>query len=106
MDNLSKISTHIWRKARSNIMAPHHAEAEAVRTMCDLYTWGEIVVKGIDGYEVGEDEGIEDMTYGGAAKSLCGWLESTGLWESCEEIVRELEELAREGAGGNDDGIK
>ena len=47
---------HRWCKARNDGMAPHRAEAEAVRVMRDLYVWGEAVAWGLEeGVGLGED---------------------------------------------------
>lgn len=47
MDNISTISTHLWRTARADPLAPRRAEADAVTDMRDLYRWGEIIARGI-----------------------------------------------------------
>jgi hypothetical protein len=104
MDNISTISTRIWREARSNIMAPHRAEADTVRAMRNLYAWGEIVVRGMEsgGEYENEDDGRSAVTglqedgavrVAEAAKSLCGWLSDSEAWGVCERALRKLREL-------------
>lgn len=74
MDNISLISTHIWRRARGDEMAPHRAEADAVGVMRDLYAWSEVVATGLEseGIDIGDEEdGDLGMKVGRAAKKLC-----------------------------------
>jgi len=93
MDNISKIYTHIWRKAQNDLMAPHRQEAEAVRVMRDLYAWGEIVVRSIDGNGFENESSVEGGVLGGtgfgvghservgeAVKRFCDWLGDRDAW--------------------------
>jgi hypothetical protein len=114
----------MWRKARNDGMAPHRAEAEAVRVMRDLYSWGELMVKGLEesgGLGFGEDEEMESLggwseeesgavRVGDAAKSLCRWLRNRRAWDTCEEVLEELRELEecefrRESGEVSEDGV-
>ena len=55
-------------------MAPHRAEANAVRVMRDLYAWSEVVATGLEseGIDIGDEEGGDvGMKVGRAAKKLC-----------------------------------
>jgi hypothetical protein len=121
MDNISAICTHLWRKARDDGMAPHREEAEAVKSMRDLYKWGEIVVRGMEGIENEESEegsvlsGVgmrnenrsDGVMVGEAAKRLCGWFRDAQAWSVCEGVVGELRALVERerenvvGAGSN-----
>ncbi|KAI6717110.1 hypothetical protein JHW43_000285 [Diplocarpon mali] len=113
MDNISTISTHMWRKARCDDMAPHRAEAEAVRGMRDLYSWSEVVARGLDGEGIddwrargggdGAGEETEDLgiRVGRAAKKLCQWLGDGQALHECHGLTRELRDLSeREALGG------
>jgi hypothetical protein len=112
MDNISRISTHVWRKARSDVMAPHRAEAAAVRTMKELYAWGETVVRGFEGEDRGcdEQEGESESSVvgdegdagriGGAAKRLCHWFGDEQASNVCEELAGELLDLKKKGQAG------
>ncbi|CZS91288.1 uncharacterized protein RAG0_01987 [Rhynchosporium agropyri] len=108
MDNISSISTYIWRRARSDEMAPHRAEGDAVHAMRGLYRWSEIVVRGIesDGREDGvAAEGphvgdIMGMKVAVAAKDLCRWLGDDGAWNHCCGVMNELRELSEKGKEG------
>jgi hypothetical protein len=115
MDNLSVISTHLWRKARSDGMAPHRAEADAVRAMRNLYAWGEILVRGLEEgvygrqdeemetesglSSLGEEEG-EVVRVGEAAKRLCEWLRDRRAWGVCERVLKELRKLEEQSEDG------
>jgi hypothetical protein len=112
MDNLSVICTHMWQKARNDGMAPHRAEAAAVRMMRNLYVWGEVVVRGferdVDVYMDEESEsesgwrGVGDspaarideaVRIGEAAKSICSSLNDTLARNECDDVVRGLRDL-------------
>lgn len=130
MDNISTISTHLWRRARHDAMAPHRAEADAVREMRDLYAWGELVVRGremdglldtdVDGEMeegeiggVGEDDvgstscggvGIKGkvtpLRVGGAAKRICEWMGDDEAWDKAQSVVVDLKGLGKEKGAG------
>lgn len=104
-------------------MAPHRAEADAVRVMRDLYAWGEIVASGLDneGIDIGGDDRVRNagaeateedasMKVGRAAKRLCQWLGDGHAWDECHGVMGELrdlverEETARGRIGEIDDG--
>ncbi|KAL2065035.1 hypothetical protein VTL71DRAFT_4175 [Oculimacula yallundae] len=102
MDNISSISTHIWRRARSDEMAPHRAEGDAVHSMAELYEWSEVVVRGMesDGVDIEREDGvfespgeIRGMKVACAAEMLCRWLGDEQAREDCEVMGRELEGL-------------
>ncbi|KAH9221504.1 hypothetical protein DL95DRAFT_381776 [Leptodontidium sp. 2 PMI_412] len=106
MDNIRDISTHMWRRARSDEMAPHRAEAEAVLVMRDLYAWSEIVTQGMesDGGEgnVGEDHNeIVCLKVAFAAKKLCQWLGDAQAWEDCDGVMSELGHLMEVDGSGS-----
>ena len=102
-------------------MAPHREEAGAVNVMRDLYKWGEIVVRGVEGQE-GEleeegsllsgnlgngwiDGGDGVVRVGKAAKKLCAWLRDGQSWGVCEGVLGELRALmAREKQVGDERG--
>ncbi|KAJ5032572.1 uncharacterized protein L3040_009172 [Drepanopeziza brunnea f. sp. 'multigermtubi'] len=104
MDNISTICTHTWRKARGDEMAPHKAEADAVRVMRDLYSWSEVVVRGLDSNGDGSGDGDGDggnepsgdcgWKVGWAAKKLCQWLGDEGAWDECHVITGDLRNLS------------
>jgi len=100
MDNISTISTHLWRKARSDIMAPHRAEAEAVRSMRNLYIWGEKVVRGMEGEGFLNEEGQMGVGAGEAALRICGWLGDEQARGFCMGVLGTLKQLEREGRKG------
>ncbi|KAE8440802.1 hypothetical protein EG329_006558 [Mollisiaceae sp. DMI_Dod_QoI] len=122
MDSISTICTRLWRKARRDGMAPHRAEADAVRDMRDLYAWSEVVAKCMesDGLEDGEsglesdDHGLENgrasetlegtgfpgMRVAKAAKCICQWLGDEDAWDTCDTVMGELRDLAEDGRGG------
>ena len=89
-------------------MAPHRAEAQAVRDMKDLYVWGEVLVQGVEGGGLRADqdddgslwEGLTGddcfMKCGEAAINICEWLNTVEHWVSCQNIAVELKELADE----------
>jgi hypothetical protein len=106
MDNISAICTHIWRRARSDALAPHREEAEAVRAMRDLYAWGEIITKGFQGDDLEDAECRSAMgslsssagndvwaRVGEAAQNLCQWLGDNVALGICERLVDELGDL-------------
>lgn len=97
MDNISSISTHVWRRARSDGMAPHRAEADAVIAMQDLYTWSEVVVRGLDcdGYDGDEGDGEDGAGLKVAcnAKQLCRWLGDEEAWLECGSVLGQLKGL-------------
>ncbi|PBP28218.1 hypothetical protein BUE80_DR000730 [Diplocarpon rosae] len=106
MDNISIISTYIWRKARCDDMAPRLAEADAVRGMRDLYAWSEVVARGLESKNIddgeaddggsGADEEAEDlgMRVGRAAKKICQWLGDGQAWDECHGVTKELRGLS------------
>jgi hypothetical protein len=110
MDYISIISTHIWRKARSDLIAPHRAEAVAVREMRDLYTWGEFLVRGVEDEDHVYDEEQSDSSYGAwmeeestmmvgkVATRLCRWLGEREALRACQRVSMELLGLMREQA--------
>jgi len=116
MDNISMICTYMWRKARSDGMAPHRAEAKAVRVMRDLYAWGQLLVQGFqDDENEDEDEEMDEgeteegwdgeeslaMMVGQAAKRLCSELRDWRAWGVCDDITTDLRDLEREGGLGS-----
>jgi hypothetical protein len=106
MDNISTICTHLWRKARKDVMAPHRAEAETVRVMKDLYEWGEVIARGLerDTDEDGGDSGEMGMRVVEAARLFCKWLGDGRAVVECEETGEELRGLmeGNRGAGVKD----
>jgi hypothetical protein len=110
MDYISIISTHIWRKARSDLIAPHRAEAVAVREMRDLYTWGEFLVRGVEDEDHVYDEEQSDRTHdawteeestmmvGEVAARLCRWLRDREALRACQRVSMELMGLMRDQA--------
>ncbi|KAH7364309.1 hypothetical protein BKA65DRAFT_490988 [Rhexocercosporidium sp. MPI-PUGE-AT-0058] len=105
MDNIRDISTHMWRRARSDEMAPHRAEADAVHAMRDLYAWSEVVARGIDsdiecGEGAGKDPDEISLKVAYAAKRLCQWLGDGQAWDDCHGILRELRDLMEGGGFG------
>lgn len=118
MDNISAICTHMWRKARRDVLAPRRAEAEAVRDMRDLYAWGETVSRAFqsDGLEENRMDwenaegrrcsGVGSDVWarvGEAAKNLCKWLENNEALVSCEEAANGLRELKKEAGRSSPD---
>lgn len=129
MDNISTICTHLWRKARHDAIAPHRAEADAVREMRDLYAWAELVARAmdsdgllsIDGISVDSESVSEYGTSGGggaaaaessgemevpirvgrAAKRICEWVGDEEAWDSCQSVCDELRQLDDMGRGGD-----
>lgn len=111
MDYISMISTHMWRKARSDLLAPHHAEAVATQDMRDLYNWSQFVVRGVEEprprYEEGDMESDmvvlvnenRDMTTVEVAQILCRWFGDQGALSACRRVGQELKELKREPVG-------
>ena len=115
MDNISRISTHIWREARRDIMARHRAEADAVRRMRDLYAWGEIVVRSVEygwDYESEDDggstvtgvpeDGIDRICE--AARWFCLGLSDQEAWNECDGLARALEHLQMQEGKGEGEG--
>jgi hypothetical protein len=112
MDNISKISTRIWRKARRDLISPHREEADAVREMRNLYKWSEVVARcmesdGLDeagdhasdasGTERGSPgSGFPGMKAAKAAKKLCQWLGDEEAWDTCDIVMGELRDLAED----------
>lgn len=126
MDNISTICTHLWRKARHDVMAPHRAEADAVREMRDLYAWAELVARAMDsdgllsvddistdGGSVSEygpgggagfngSGGVEvPIRVGRAAKRICEWVGDEEGWDSCDSVCNELRELGEKDRDGD-----
>jgi hypothetical protein len=108
MDNISIICTHMWRRARSDVLAPHREEAGAVRDMRDLYAWGEIISRAFQSDDLEEGDmdwesargslcsGLGTNVWtkvGEAAKKLCEWLGDAEASDICEGVVNELKEL-------------
>jgi hypothetical protein len=114
MDNISAICTHLWRRARSDVLSPRREEAATVRVMRNLYAWGEIVSRGFQGDYLDErvDWGIAMGSLsscsgdiwervGEAASDLCEWLGNDEAAVACREVLKELRELQeRENGGG------
>ena len=120
MDNISIICTHMWRRARSDVLAPHREEAGAVRDMRDLYAWGEIISRAFQSDDLEEGDmdwesargslcsGLGTNVWtkvGEAAKKLCEWLGDAEASDICEGVVNELKELKglKEKDGGYSD---
>jgi hypothetical protein len=120
MDNIAAICTHMWRRARSHALAPHRAEAEAVRAMRDLYDWGELITRGFQSDDF--DDMIIDygsamgslsstdgndiwLRVGEAAKNLCEWFDNDEAVAICEGITNELRELKENEEGESSDGF-
>ncbi|PVH88219.1 hypothetical protein DL98DRAFT_365064, partial [Cadophora sp. DSE1049] len=102
MNNIRDISTNMWRRARSDGMAPHRAEADAVQAMRDLYAWSVVVAQGMesDGINLGQGEDGDDVrdaiagiNVAHAAMRLCEWLGDERAWRGCDGILRELRDL-------------
>jgi hypothetical protein len=116
MNNISTICTYLWRKARHDDMAPHCAEAEAVRNMRDLYVWAELVARGpsSDGLLSPNDLDLESeanygdlggemnmaVRVGKAAMRICEWVDDGEAWDSCQSVVDELRDLVENDQGG------
>lgn len=91
-------------------MAPHRAEAETVRIMGDLYTWGEVVARGLEGNSAeGEDgdgrsSGEMCVRVVDAARLFRQWLGDGRAVAECEELGDELRGLieGNRGVGGKD----
>lgn len=95
-------------------MAPHRAEARAVRVMKDLYFWAETVVRAYESEdlehdaELGEDSqsGWSNVEVGDAvvvaktARNLCEWLKDRTARELCDDVVGHLEHLEEGENGG------
>lgn len=108
MDNISTIATHLWRKARRNIMAPHRAEADAVRRMRDLYAWGEVIVNAMESGIIHDDDeesdgssmitglNLEGIRVAHAAKAFCRWLRDMAACGECKNVLNRLRELDEE----------
>ena len=86
-------------------MAPHRAEADAVREMGDLYAWGEVLVKGLESEGVdGGDGGVEGslggdsglMEVAKAARRFCVWLKDWRAWGACKRVEGLMRDLERE----------
>jgi hypothetical protein len=110
MENISRISTHLWREARRDIMARHRAEADTVRRMRNLYAWGEVVVRSVaDGWDYeNEDDGRSTMTgvpedgigrICEAARRFCLGLRDQGAWDECDRHARALGNLRSQERG-------
>jgi hypothetical protein len=108
MDNISTICTHLWRKARSDVLAPRREEAKAVRDMRDLYAWGEIISRvsqseDLDGNGMERESATGSFDSGGgsdvramvgeAGNNLCEWLGNYEALLVCDGVVRELRRL-------------
>lgn len=115
MDNISTICTRLWRKARSDVLAPRRKEAKAVRDMRDLYAWGEILSRVFQSEDL-EGNGMEwesamgSLDSGGgsdvwamvgeAGNNLCEWLGNDEALLVCGGVVRELRMLKEKQGGG------
>ncbi|KAE9381398.1 hypothetical protein N431DRAFT_476231 [Stipitochalara longipes BDJ] len=121
MDNISAICTHMWRRAKSDILAPHREEAGTVRDMRDLYAWGEVISRAFQSDDLEESDmdwesargslcsgmGTDMWTkVGEAAKRLCEWLGNEEAILICEDVVNELKKLKeKEDCGGDIEGL-
>lgn len=111
MDYISMISTHMWRKARGDLLAPRQAESVAVKDMNDLYAWGEFLALAVedqrprfDGDDLESEVGAwlderRDMKIVGVAETLCRWLGDQDALSACRGVSLELKELVKEQAG-------
>jgi hypothetical protein len=116
MDTISAICTHLWRRARSDLLSPRREEAATVRVMRDLYAWGEIISRGFQGDYL--DESADWRTamgslsscssvdiwerVGEAACDLCEWLGNDEAAMACKEVLKDLRDLQeREDSGGS-----
>jgi hypothetical protein len=80
--------------------------------MRDLYTWGEVVVRGVDGNWSEDGSSDSDSVFGHigmveservreAAKKFCDWLRDRDAWRDCQRVVGELKTLvSRERGSG------
>jgi hypothetical protein len=108
MDDISTICTHLWRKARSDVLAPRREEAKAVRDMRDLYAWGEIISRvsqseDLDGNGMEWESAMGSFDSGGgsdvwamvgeAGNNLCEWLGNYEALLVCDGVVKELRRL-------------
>jgi hypothetical protein len=108
MDNISTISTYLWKKARKNLMAPHREEMATVARMSELYQWGRLIVEARDtegiqnpvaGMENNAILGVfEDGEYHmvrvcKAARELCDWLVDHEAIGICAGVMAELNNL-------------
>lgn len=108
MDNISTISTRLWKKARKNLMAPHYEEMTTVAKMSDLYAWSELIVKATESEGVQNSASdiennavlgvLEDGEYYmvkvcKAARSLCEWLVDQEAIGICAGVMAELNDL-------------
>ena len=99
MDNIRDIATHMWRRARSDGIAPHRAEATAVQAMRDLYGWSMFIVQSMDNDDVCND--ITGVSVARNAMELCIWLGDERAWRGCDVILRELRDLTKMEAMGD-----
>jgi hypothetical protein len=102
MDNISTICAHLWRKARRHVLAPRKEEADAVRDMRDLYTWGEIISQAfqsddLEGNGKEWESALESLegrvgsdvwaAVGEVGKDLCEWMGNDEALRVCERVV-------------------
>jgi len=99
MDNIRDIATHMWRRARSDGIAPHRAEADAVQAMRDLYAWSMLIIQGMDSDDARDD--INSISVARNAMELCVWLGDERAWRGCDGILRELKDLTKMEAMGD-----
>ncbi|KAK0119146.1 hypothetical protein ONS95_008006 [Cadophora gregata] len=96
----------MWRRARSNVIAPQRAEADAVQAMRELYAWSVAVTqcRERDGITLGEGntrDFITGINVADAAVSLCQWLGDEWACHRCDDILHDLMGLTEtEAAGG------
>ncbi|TAQ90464.1 hypothetical protein B7494_g1186 [Chlorociboria aeruginascens] len=104
MDNISVISTNLWRKARGHLLAPHREEAEAVRNMNRLYMWGEVLVRSVEEHRAGwEDSEVREEIDGDkkvGEASLRIWAISIDALSQEQAFTRIRVFERREKAGG------
>lgn len=113
MENISKICSHFWRKARSHPSDPRKREASAIQKMQDFYAWGELVSRGNPSNRADNmsDDGesstgsvsdsietanLEDAAE--AAITLCDAFYDTDAVLTCKGFVEELRVLGGRGA--------
>ena len=89
----------MWRRARSDGIAPHRAEADAVQAMRDLYAWSMLIIQGMDSDDARDD--INSISVARNAMELCVWLGDERAWRGCDGILRELKDLTKMEAMGD-----